>query len=315
MTPGAKTLLLADVGGTNTRVAVAENGTAANVRHYRNADFGSFYSLIRKYVDSLKLPQIEECCVAMAGPVRGGEGRLTNRDWHIATTQIQTEFGCSKALLMNDLTALGHALPRLPKESLNALAGPIGAVSNGQSLVVGIGTGFNLCPVQHQRNGTVACLEVEMGHAALPVPLKVALKDVIGKAADGFATLEHLFSGGGLASFHQARKEEAKSAKDIVEAYLAGDQAAENTLTLYSELLGILSNELAYYYMPMNGVYFAGSVARGVLRPEFHANLTKSDANAGKVGNLNHAIPKAIVLDDAAALIGCLAALDQVELL
>ncbi len=105
------------------------------------------------------------------------------------------------------------------------------------------------------------------------------------------------------------RAGKAQSAQTIVEAHEAGDQAAQQTLEAYTSLLGQLCGELTYQYMPMDGIYFAGSVARGVLRPEFHSNLAVGAGAVGKVGNLMEHVPKAIILDDAAALRGCLTAL------
>lgn len=305
MKAGEKTLLLADVGGTNTRMAVVRGGVFGDVRHFENSAFPTFQDLIDAYVQNANVGQVTGCSVAMAGPVRAGRGRLTNRNWQIASGDLAAHLGCADVLLMNDLTALGYAVSSLPKESQRVLDRPADGAPNGQLLVVGIGTGFNLCPVLQGADGGLRCLEVEMGHAALPAPLKEALCGHIGEATGVFLTLEDLFSGDGLARFHEIRTGGKRSAKDIVERHEAGDADAGETLGIYTKLLGVLCRQLAYSYMPMEGMYFAGSVARGVLRPEFHVNLKTGGADAGKVGNLVDTIPKSIILDDAAALRGC----------
>ena len=309
MKASAKTLLLADVGGTNTRVAMARGGAITGVQHFENRAFSDVYAVLAAYIARSDISSVEGCSVAMAGPVRGGQGRLTNCDWDISTGRLQQELAISQVCLMNDLTALGHALPTLAKGSLRVFDQPDGIAANGQSLVIGIGTGFNLCPVLHQPDGTVQCVEVEMGHAALSAPLRDALDVETGGAAADFPTLEHLFSGDGLASFHHARSGNKDTAKDIVQMSEEREPEARQTLDAYTKLLGLLCGELALQYMPMSGIYFAGSVARGVLGREFLGNLTV--AGTGKVSHLVGAMPKAIILDDAAALGGCLAVLGQ----
>ncbi len=305
-TPG--TILLADVGGTNTRVAVAGPRGPENAQRFDNGDFASFYDVLDRYVTGTDIGPVDACSVAMAGPVRGGQGRLTNRGWEISVTGIRQHLDCSAAELLNDLTALGFSLGTLPADSIAPVGKSAPADGNGQSLVIGIGTGFNLCPVRRSAGGSVGCLEVEMGHAALPTPLHHALLQHLGKDAAHFPTLEHLFSGSGLAHFHALRSGGTRSAREVVEASAAGDVDATRTLDDYTRLLGQLCSELAFQYMPLDGVYFAGSVARGILQPAFFDNL-QGPPGTGKIGDTLAVFPKWVILDDAAALRGCLAAL------
>jgi len=305
----AMPVLLADVGGTNTRVAVARGGTLASMRRYENAQFTSLYDLLSAHLKGADVGAIDACSVAMAGPVRGGEGRLTNRDWQISCSGLQAALGCDRVVLQNDLTALGYALGTLGGDSLHRLGVAQQGQSNGQALVIGIGTGFNLCPVGRGAQGRVQCLEVEMGHAALPAPVRDMLGQCLGPHAAAFTTLEALFSGGGLAHFHLARIGRAATAQQVVEAHAAGAAAAGETLEIYTALLGAFCRELSFQYMPLEGMYFAGSVARGILRPEFHKNLQARTVAGDKLGDLLAGIPKWTILDDAAALRGCLAAI------
>ncbi len=310
------TLLIADVGGTNTRVAMVTAGADAPeaTRHFNNADHGSLYAVLDAYRDDVGTGAIAACSVAMAGPVRGGQGRLTNRGWDISTAGLREVLSCDRALLLNDLPAIGYAVRRLPAAGKRQVADTGAArVRNGQSLVVGIGTGFNLCPVKTAADGSVRCFEVEAGHVSLPHPLMDRLRAIVGDAAP--RTVEDVFSGDGLAQFHAQRVTGAQmSAREIVEAHEAGSDAqATQTLGLYMGLLGQLCTELSLQYMPLDGIYFAGSVARGILMPTFYDALLGEGAEAGKVGNLLRDIPKFVILDDAGALLGCIEALEQMQ--
>ncbi|KIN65555.1 Glucokinase [Sulfitobacter noctilucae] len=303
------TTILADVGGTNTRVATAGISGPENIRHFANDEFTSVYGVLDRYKAQAQIGTVTACSIAMAGPVRGNQGRLTNRAWDISVAGIRAHLGCDVAVLLNDLTALGFALGSLPADRVAYISAVPDTPSNGQALVVGIGTGFNLCPVRRSADGTVHCFEVEMGHAALPAPLRDALEQDLGQHAKAFPTLEHLFSGNGLAQFHAFDTGTERTARAVVEASESGDPAAMQTLMKYTGLLGQLCSELAFQYMPLEGLYFAGSVARGILQPAFLDRLQAAPA-AGKIGDMLTTIPKAVILDDAAALRGCLAALD-----
>ena len=72
------TILVADVGGTNTRLALGEeNGLGLrNVQHFQNDEYHSLYDVIADYQSE----PINTICVAMAGPVSEDQGSLTNRD-------------------------------------------------------------------------------------------------------------------------------------------------------------------------------------------------------------------------------------------
>ena len=77
--------LVADIGGTNTRVALAK-GTRLlpeTVRKYSNAGFPGLETVLRLYVEQEDNVDCTGACVAVAGPVRDSIGELTNLDWTI----------------------------------------------------------------------------------------------------------------------------------------------------------------------------------------------------------------------------------------
>jgi len=303
------TLLVADVGGTNTRVALDGGGRPTALRHFDNDDFDSLPDVLRAYRAAQADLKIDACVIAIAGPVEGERGQLTNRNWHVDLDQIKMALGCDSAKLLNDLAALGHALAQLPSDACMPIQTDTSkAHRNGQSLVVGIGTGFNLCPVIALPGHSAQCLAVEAGHTSLPRPVTDHLP-----FASEFATAEDLFSGRGFARLHALHNPSATlSGRQIVEAHRAGtDPTATSVLTQYVDLLGRFCAELTLQYMPLEGIYFAGSVARGILSADMHAVLRRNHGNGGRLGNLLARIPISLILDDAAALYGCIAAAER----
>ncbi len=304
-------ILVADVGGTNARLALVADGeiSASTSEKYSNKDYGSFYQIASEFLTRYNVGEVSACCVAMAGPVFGGRGKLTNLDWEISAADLKATTRAQKALVMNDLTALGYAVDRLSQDDLTpVLCRDAGEGRNGQSLIIGIGTGFNVCPVKSTPSGATICLEAEGGHTGLSPAVFELLQAEIGKQASTIETAEDLFSGRGLARFHQLRTNGSAeiSGDQIVKANdLKSDAEASRSLRGFSGMLGAHCRELTLQYLPLDGIYFAGSVARGVLGSGFDSAFISELDRHDRFRDLLNRIPVSVINEDAAALVGC----------
>ena len=67
-------VILADIGGTNTRVALADGRAVRNasIAKFPNAEFASLEPVLRRYLDQAGLKGVDGVCVAAAGPVKDG---------------------------------------------------------------------------------------------------------------------------------------------------------------------------------------------------------------------------------------------------
>ena len=170
--------LLADVGGTNARLALARDGVIdrATISRFRGDDHASFDEVVSLFLEQQGNPGIDAVCVDVAGPVSGGQAQLTNRDWDFTEARLRDLTGAPRARLINDLIALGYATPALDGEAAGFLRRlPETARGNGQRLVVNAGTGFNVCAVKVLPDGGIACLEAEEGHTRLPLSIAAPL--------------------------------------------------------------------------------------------------------------------------------------------
>ncbi|SMO74594.1 glucokinase [Paracoccus laeviglucosivorans] len=302
-------ILLADVGGTNARLALARDGgvDADSITRFRGDDHPDFDEVVRLYLEAKGQPQIDAVCVAVAGPVSQGRARLTNRDWTFSEERLQELTGAGRARLINDLTALGYATPALSGEAAGFLRDAPVQAANGQRLVVNAGTGFNVCAVKVLPTGGIACLEAEVGHIRLPVSVERPLREVLGAKADPLDSVEELFAGRGLAKLHALLTDTPpQRAEAVVAAADQGDAAATATCDLYARLFGLMCRELALSFMPMEGMFLAGSVARSATqRIEIFEQAFLSDP---LMAQIPRGVPIGVIRDDMAALHGCLAA-------
>ncbi|WP_165937648.1 glucokinase [Antarcticimicrobium sediminis] len=306
------TILLADMGGTTTRLALLRgDGELQCTVGWSNDKYDGPGPLLLRYLRQCGDPALRGACIAIAGPVgpaASDELRLSNRDWHMQRNDLIALLrlpGQGALRVVNDLTALALALPELTAEQirpLRPLAPPPQPLGNGQALVANCGTGFNVGLVKHTAAGPVTW-EAELGHAALSATIVAEL----GAQAAHFPSIESLFSGPGLSRLHAARQGGAEiPAPSLVEA--AGtDTAAQQTVTLMARLMGLLARDLIAAYLPRDGFYWAGSMARGVLGPPvstpFPAQFLRA-TGAGPLREISETLPLWLITEDAAALCG-----------
>ncbi|MEX0283654.1 MAG: glucokinase [Paracoccaceae bacterium] len=298
--------LVADIGGTNARLAFAHPDTSRveDPKSYRNANFSSFDDVIADFL-STGAARPEQLVVAMAGPVAGNTGRLTNLDWVIDGATLSSRFSGTPVRVINDLTALGYAALQLaPEQLVPVVAEPTAPAAQRQALVVGIGTGFNVSPVVAYGDRTI-CPAVEAGHTSLFASLASALDRLKPGLSEHFPTVESLFSGRGRRKFLSLMTgETVESATPYIAKHGTSENAVyDSALDDYAMLIGMLLAELKIAYMPTDGIFLAGGVARSSLI----ADRADICAQAATVPNRFVQLAPSIWIidDDSAALTGC----------
>ncbi|PKP73539.1 MAG: glucokinase [Alphaproteobacteria bacterium HGW-Alphaproteobacteria-6] len=316
--------IVADIGGTNTRVALVRDGAVdrGSIRRFANAGHPGLAAILALYLDGLAAggarPRLTGACVAAAGPVHDGTATMTNLAWTIDAAGVAAATGAATVAVINDLQAQGHGLDRLTPGSLRAVLIPRDPPAPAAArLVVGVGTGFNAAPVHALAGGGRLVAPSECGHISLPVqgPADLALARHAAQG-HGFAGVEDVVSGGGLVRLHAhvaglARPDRAAPARPadaaaIMAAMAAGnDPVATETGRIFLRLLGTVVGDLALVHLPFGGIFLVGGVARafGALLdgPEFAAAFL----GKGRFADLMPAFAVWLIEDDYAALEGC----------
>ena len=309
--------IVADIGGTNTRVALADGKVVRSdsIRKFANAAYPSLETVLRQYLAEAGVLQVDGVCVAAAGPVRDGVAVMTNLDWTIDAALLVRATGADKTAILNDLQAQGHALGHIAPQFLRPLiAGPQQA--GAAMLVVGVGTGMNAAPVHDTPWGRVVAAS-ECGHISMPVQTAQDFRlaqfvAAYGPHAHGFAGVEDVLAGRGLERVHAFVTSErgavqAMKAADIMAAIAAGDAAARETARLYVHLLGAELGNLALIHLPFGGIYLIGGVARAMTPYMDKMGLTAAFRDKGRFGAFMEGFSICVVEDDFAALTGCAA--------
>ncbi|MCB1361833.1 MAG: glucokinase [Rhodobacter sp.] len=301
--------LVADIGGTNTRVALADSGVLrqGSIRRYRNAGRASVSEILRAYLAETATTDCAGVCVAVAGPVRDGVAQMTNLSWTIAAPDLAAVAGTERVAILNDLQAQGHALHALDPRHLRPLLPGRPADATATQLVVGAGTGFNAAPVHHLPHGTHVAAS-ECGHIHLPQQgeQEQALARHLTQR-HGIATIEEVLSGRGLVALHHWITGEDLPAEHLTAAIAAGEPGMRDTGVLYARVLGRTLANLALTHLPFGGLYLIGSVARTLAPVLVDLGMGETFAEMGRFSPLMAAFPVLAVEDDYAALLGCAA--------
>lgn len=268
-------ILLADVGGTNVRFALADPTRAQpllgdSIRRYRVADHASFTDAALTYLgDSGAAPR--RGVFAFAGQIRGGEVQVTNHEWTVVRERVRGELALESLHLINDFAAMSLCVPLLAASDVH----PIGATAlpsfDGLRprtfAVVGPGTGLGVGALL-LRDGRFTALETEGGHISFAprTELEVEILRRL-QARYGRVSNERLLCGSGLSNLHEALGEihgtfiERLSPEEITWRATAGaDPACENAIELFCELLGAVAGDFVLAFGAWDGVYLAGGL-------------------------------------------------------
>jgi len=298
--------LVADIGGTNARVALCANGVIdqTSIQRFSNAKWDSLNDVLHAYCSIHPAAVINEMVIAVAGPVHAGQATLTNRNWTIIADKMAQLFSCNRVILLNDLGALGYAVPLFGADQVKKICGQdVHRGPNGQALVVGIGTGFNISQVI-TKDQCIVCPPAEAGHISMPSAIISALQDQAFNP-EPFPTVETLFSGRGLTAFcrHFTGLEGVTGEFAINHYGDPGQPKITRAIDAYAALLGRLLRDLSLSYMPSHGIFLAGSVGRAIsaCAPEPLVNVFREPSKFRLQSN-----PAIFVADeDDAALLGC----------
>jgi len=315
--------LVADVGGTNTRVALAD-GTVLrdqSVKRYRNSEHNSLSDVLRNYLNTQGNPNCDAACAALAGPIEDGVGRLTNLDWRIDTASLAEAAQAETVALLNDLQAQGYGVAHVAQDKLRTVlpGDPNSFDSNAPKIVVGVGTGFNIAAVFPAGNTRIVTAS-ETGHMSLPVSSNsdFRLSQFVAQK-HGFADIEEVLSGRGIENVYawlssEAGQQKHVSAAEIFNGLEAGtDPRAQETAQVFARMLGTVIGDLALCHLPFGGIYLIGGVARAITPYLRDLEFERSFCEKGRFADVMSKFQISLIEDDFAALSGCASYLSEIS--
>ena len=310
--------LVADVGGTNTRVALANNGIlqTESVQRYHNANQSSVAQILQDYMRK-HAPEARPSavCIDVAGPVDDDQGHLTNLGWTVTNAQLCEVTGAKQGAIINDMQAQGMALSHLPAEAFRTVLK--GTAQSGNCIVVNMGTGFNSAVVLDD-GSKLTVPGSETGHVNLPVPsTEIFELHQYLKARFGFASAEEVLSGRGLghtyAFLAQHNITEPLLSSQHIMAHLDNDPIAVKSVAILLEVFGCICGNLALTHLPLGGIYLVGGMAKALEHHYANSQFQSAFLAKGRFSTFMSQFSVHLVQDDHTALAGCIVHLQLSE--
>ena len=319
-------ILVGDLGGTHTRLAVAEitsnQVVLARVERYINSEHVDLNSILRQFLAAENNLDETLCCLAVAGPTDGTRVQFTNLDWRIDTTDLSAQFRFSRCRLINDFSAIGWGLNTLTDQALTPLQ--VGQpVAAGARVALGAGTGFgvSLCAWHGDHYQPMASEGGHIGFAPINPEqdrLLAFLRTLYGRVS-----VERILSGPGLLDLYRFSLLEQKktdagllaAAQPAAAISQAGldrkDPAAMQSLRLFASIFGQTAGDWALACQARGGIFLAGGIAPKLLPALANGGFLAGFTNKGRYRDWMQQIPVSVVLDPDIGLKGAAVAAVQ----
>jgi len=286
-------IFTADIGGTNARFALftCHEGHLAleRVAWGRSAtldDTASMLACMRDLLDE-PLKAGDALSVALAGPVNGLRGKLTNGALRLDLSPAASTLSPSSCLLLNDFAAQAHATLALPGRKALLARGRQPEAAGQIRAVLGAGTGLGCASLVRCGSARAArwlAVPSEAGHTLFPfmTPDELAWRDFLARRLGrGEITAENVLAARGLSLLHQFLTGQELAAPQVGAEALSHETP---TLQWYSRFLGRFCRQWIFSTMCRGGLWIAGGIAAGnplcVRHPAFAQELGRaSDIN------------------------------------
>jgi glucokinase len=280
MSPPADSLaLVADIGGTNARFALADlRGDLPLLHEQRtlpNAGFASLQHATETYL-AMVGARPAHAAIAVASPVTGDAIRLTNRAWSFSQAELRDALGLRQLTVINDFAAIAWAMPAIGAGDRETLHGDPAAVLAGPVSVLGPGTGLGVALLIGNDASGWQVVATEGGHVTFaPIGDEERLLARWLDARHGRTSNERLLCGAGIAQIDaalsagtdapsvDARGAPLRDPAAIVAAALDGhDAVARRTLARFCAVLGSVAGDCALLHGARTVMIAGGIVPR-----------------------------------------------------
>ncbi len=320
----AATLLVGDVGGTRTRLALYDRAGHELLTEtvMPSRDHASFEDIARPFLASSGAGHPAAAVIGIAGPVRDGLAKVTNLPWILEEKAIAQKLGVDRVRLVNDLVGVAVGCLHAPAKDLVVLSRDEPQPKGNHVAVIAAGTGLGEARLlwtgaEHMPFGS------EGGHVdfAPRTPLEMELWHFLAGRFPDHVSYERIVSGAGLGALYDFFASRAARVPRSIEKRLAeGDRnqiiaelglgrtfrPAAKAVDLFATIYGAAAGNLALRELAVGGVFVAGNIARNIV-PQRRDLFMDAFLKKGRFAGLLASIPVAVVTDPMVGVRGALA--------
>lgn len=311
--------LVADIGGTNIRLGIVKpNNEVASLTVYQCNEYDGLAEVLKAYIGKLKIENTQiNACLAIACPVENDLITMTNLPWEFSKSALKEELQLNKLLLINDYTAIAHAIPFL-NETQKVQIGEGTPVGGKPISICGPGTGLGVANLVAHGDSWIS-LSGEGGHVDF-APIDSQEKSILSFLMSKYphVSYEQLLSGMGIEQIYQALASQKGiqvanlSAQQISEKALNNEcKLSEETLAQFCKTLGSFAGNLGLTLGSFGGVYIAGGIVPRFIDYFKQSEFRKRFEEKGRLSGFNKTIPTYVITESQPGILGASAYLLQ----
>lgn len=302
--------IVADIGGTNARFAIADQGRYGDIFRVEVADYPSLYDALEAFLQTMPVSERPDAAaIDVAGPVQGDAIRLTNHEWSFSVAELKSRLGLKALRFFNDFAATAMAVPHLPAQD-TFLVGPDLPVQKGPIGVIGPGTGLGMCSLLPV-GGRWLPVPGEGGHVTLPICTdREAEIAAVLRRRWPHVSAERVLSGSGLVHLYNAVCQiegvapENLTPADVTNRAMKADPVCVQVFEHFCRILGTLASDLAVLMYATGGIYIAGGILLRFKEAFAASGFRQRFEDKGRFSALTKTVPTRLILEESPALLG-----------
>jgi glucokinase len=322
-TKSSFSLLVGDIGGTNTRLrltdAIGRRTFAEQV--FPSREFASFEDIARPFLANADAPHPKVATIGIAGPVSGGVARVTNLPWTLDERALAKHLKIEPFVLKNDLVVVARGCLVVRGVELVTLTERAPSPKGKNCAVVAAGTGLGEARLLWHEDRHLV-FGSEGGHTAFAAqsPLEVELWQFLRARFPDHVSWERVLSGDGLGALYDFFTRGAREPASVRKRLLEGDRnaaicelgitqaykPAARAVDLFASLYGAEAANVALRELALGGIFLTGNIARSIV-PARKAIFLESFVRKGRFASLMREVPVAVVTDPFVGVRGALA--------
>lgn len=279
----ATRLLLADLGGTHIRFAIAYDGVVEHIRKYRVSDFSDPVQATERYLSDVQrgMYQFDAYLMSSAAiQAEAGVWTFSNQNpWRMKERHFMDQLPINHFEIIDDFVSNAYGVLDLDFDKLHTIRpGGWGEDDTHYAgVVAGCGTGLGLAYLLPDAKG-YKVHETWGGHMA-PVALTAEQREVIDavqtiKSLPSSPIFEDVVSGPGLTRIYHALqgtqpgRDPYAEGKELLYQLSRGHDVAQCALRLFHEFLGLYMHQAAVFMHAYKGVYLTGGMIDAIFRED-----------------------------------------------
>jgi len=307
--------LIADIGGTNVRFALAD---AKGIHHEEVLKVGDYPGLVeaaQSYMRQAGRPEVRDAFFAIAGPVTGDRFAMTNHHWSFSVNETRERLGLERFRLVNDFEAIAMAAPHLKEGSDYRVAKAGEAAPEKPIGIIGPGTGLGVASLVWDGR-QYRTVPGEGGHVTMPAKTQREFDVFRRILADNknysHVSVERVCSGKGLANIYNAlRGLDGSGDLPELDPEEISKRALEKSCAVCEEALGMMMGFLgsaagnhALTIGAFGGIYIAGGIVPKLGNYFDRSRFNEEFLAKGRFSDYLAPVPVYVITNEFPAFVG-----------